>query len=99
MNLQGAGKCGTLMHHFLALMKFGDVELFEGSYTLHFVFECGFVIVHGLREVLNNLLISLVIIDICFILENVGYVLNVLAEVFLRGHLLMVDVAKLVFLV
>lgn len=87
------------MHHFLALVKFGNVEFFEGSYALHFVFESGFVIVHGLREVLNNLLISLVIIGIWIVLELVGRVLDGHAEVFLGDHWLMVDVAKLVFLV
>jgi hypothetical protein len=57
------------------------------------------VIVHGLREVLNNLLVSLVIIVVCIVLELVGRVLDGHAEVFLGGHWLVVDVAKLVFLV
>lgn len=88
------------MHHFLALMKFRNIKFFEGSYALHFVFESGFVIVHGLREVLNNLLISLVIILMKWIiLELIGRVLDGHAEVFLGDHWLMVDVAKLVFFV
>lgn len=90
------------MHDVLAFVELGDIELLQSSNSLHFILECGFVIVHGEREVLYTLMVIVVFLHIesrRLIFKLVGSVLDGHALLLLRGARHLAHTTELVLLV